>query len=355
MILASQSPFVLKRYRNLQMFNRELNVMQLGRVWSHFPRLIDSDLVSLTASISPQASGNLSSRTADFSIPLLNSVIEAALEVFPKLHAAGLVHGDVSPANFLLIEHSAESVDGNTVKSYDVIINDFSCSCPIGTQPDGYFGTCAFSPMAFLDARFIHHSFSGFSYVDIHDWESFAFLLLDLTCPPSSIHSTLPWMGLPDNLCHSTRAAYLRNFHTFKEVFLSDALRLHVGEQARALLENLFAEFCHPARSPQSSAIVEILTQYLGTCHIGSSKGMHPETTVGNPQHSYRVVYHQVQDIFYCLVCMCVLTVFRGGRISSCVPVHAHLDQLLELRGVPLYSQLLPRKVARHHIGYDIQ
>ena len=253
------APFALKRFQNSAMYDRELGMLKLGASLrlQHFPSLCDGDAGPLHIAIRQQAAGTLNSNTAVFSQMLLRSIVEAALEVLPAFHVNSIVHGDISCNNFLLIEKVGGDAD-----TFDVIVNDFSCSVDASTEQEHYFGTHGFSPVKFAGAI---RAFTRFVYHPIHDWESFAWTLLHFTHPfLGNESSVLPWMHDGSIDC---RIDFVADFGRFQLRFLTKALQEHIGNTAFVMMSKLFSVFFDP-RAPAAGTIDSgVSATMCGTVH----------------------------------------------------------------------------------------
>jgi serine/threonine protein kinase len=173
-----------------------------------------------------------------FTEALFRQVVEAALEVIPALHEADLVHGDVSPHNILFVR-------SKEVDEWDVIINDFSCSYPIGECPTQYFGTPLYSALSIPTAKG-----ATISYTPICDWESLAWTLLDFALPFTDTFTVRDKIAISAALCR-------------REVQLPvlENLQLHAGDQIFKFLCDLFKYLSQQGAHPQG--VMSILERFV--------------------------------------------------------------------------------------------
>jgi hypothetical protein len=176
------SPFAVKRYKTRLQMDSELLCYQLAESGltddqlSHFPELIGADEVNLLIGVRPLAQWTLSDCL--FSVELFLEVISAGLQILPMMHARQWVHGDISPNNLLVCR---ESLSGEC----RVVVNDFSHACTLGTLVDTFFGTKMYSSIQ-MDILLKSKS-SSFCFGPIHDWQSFAIVLLEFCIPRASL------------------------------------------------------------------------------------------------------------------------------------------------------------------------
>jgi hypothetical protein len=178
----SALPFAIKRYKTLPQMQNELLCYKLAESGLtvdqklHFPELIDFHEGNRLISMRPLAQWTLSDCL--FSMELFVEVIQAGLQILPMMHSRNWAHGDISPNNLLVCREGPSG-------ACRVVINDFSHTCELGTSVENFFGTMMYSSIQ-MDIL-LKSKYSSFCYGPIHDWQSFAIMLLEFCIPRASL------------------------------------------------------------------------------------------------------------------------------------------------------------------------
>lgn len=166
------------------------------------------------------------------STALVWKVLQAVCTVLPFMHEHGFVHGDISPYNILM-----DDAHGT------VVINDFSCSFPIGTVLHSFCGTPDYASDAlgiFLpDDPSVQISYQ---YLARDDHKSFFLTMLSKYWPSSSSASSckphLPWSNF--KLKSDMTVSKMKHIAYANRMIFTDKLRSHVGGVMFAFLLRWF-------------------------------------------------------------------------------------------------------------------
>jgi hypothetical protein len=251
-------PYAVKFFDNTRAFDMELGALQALQGCPHAPILAGSDATDAGGAIAIKPIAEYTLRAIDnpselaFSHALVLEVVIAALDVIPALHAAGFVHGDMSPNNILLVRNRSTSTE-----KWGVWINDFSCSFTIKqvSTPVPYFGTEPYSALSWLIPEIQK------PYLPIYDWESFAWTLLEFSYPPRALPF---WLSRSQRYCFRGQiigSSNLTDLIKFQTPLNMSLVKLYAGDQIAELLFALFAHLFGP--NPNSELVVKLLQAFV--------------------------------------------------------------------------------------------